>query len=98
MNKEHVIATLKSHEPELRHRGIMRVALFGSVARGDNRPDSDIDILIEVNPNAHITVFDYVGLKEYIASLFTEPVDVVDREGLKPHVRPAATLDALYAF
>lgn len=98
MNKEQVIATLKSHEPELRHRGVMRAALFGSVARGDNRPDSDIDIMIEVDPEAHITVFDYVGLKEYIAGLFTGPVDVVDREGLKPYVRPAATVDALYAF
>jgi predicted nucleotidyltransferase len=98
MNKEQVITTLKSHEPELRHRGVLHAALFGSVARGDNRPDSDIDIMIEVDPEAHITVFGYVGLKEYIASLFNEPVDVVDREGLKPYVRPAATTDALYAF
>lgn len=98
MNKEQAIITLKSHEPELRHRGVMRIALFGSVARGDNRPDSDIDILIEVDPEAHITVFDYVGLKEYIAGLFTEPVDVVDRDGLKPYIRPTATLDAFYAF
>jgi predicted nucleotidyltransferase len=98
VDKEQVIATLKTHEPELRHLGILHAALFGSVARGDNRPDSDIDIMIEVNPEAHITVFDYVGLKEYIASLFSEPVDVVDRGGLKPYIRPAATADALYAF
>jgi predicted nucleotidyltransferase len=98
MDKEEVITTLKSHEPELRHRGVLHAALFGSVARGDNRPDSDIDIMIEVDPEALITVFGYVGLKEYIASLFNEPVDVVDREGLKPYVRPAATTDALYAF
>jgi uncharacterized protein len=98
MDKEQVIATLKSHETELRHRGVMHAALFGSVARGNNRPDSDIDIMIEVNPEAHVTVFDYVGLKEYIAGLFAAPVDVVDRDGLKPYVRPAATLDALYAF
>ena len=77
---------------------MQRAALFGSVARGDNRPDSDIDIMIEINPEAHITVFDYVGLKEYIAGLFDGPVDVVSREGLKPYVRPAATADAIYAF
>jgi predicted nucleotidyltransferase len=43
-------------------------------------------------------VFDYVGLKDYIASLFDGPVDVVNRDGLKPYVGPAATADAIYAF
>ena len=52
---------------------------------------------IEVDPNAHLTVYDYVGLKEYIASQFDGPVDVVDRDGLKPYVRPAATADAVRA-
>lgn len=98
MNKGQVIATLKSHEPELRHRGVLHAALFGSVARGDNHPDSDVDIMIEVDPEAHITVFGYVGLKDYIASLFTVPVDVVDRHSLKPYVRPPAENDSFYAF
>jgi predicted nucleotidyltransferase len=71
--------------------------LFGSVARGD-RPDSDIDIMIEVDPDARITVFDYLDLKEYIAGLFDGPVDVVNRESLKPYVRPVATADAIYSF
>ncbi len=73
-------------------------ALFGSVARGDDRPDSDIDIMIEVDPDARITVFDYLDLKEYIAGLFDGPVDVVNRESLKPYVRPDATADAIYSF
>ena len=47
---------------------------------------------------AHIGVFDYVGLKDYIAELFDAPVDVVSRKGLKPYIRPAATADALSAF
>ena len=74
------------------------VALFGSRARGDNRPDSDIDIMIDIAPDAAEDVYAYAGLKLYIAQLFDGPVDVVDREGLKPYVRPAATADALYAF
>ena len=48
--------------------------------------------------DAEPTVFDYVGLKDYIASLFDGPVDVVNRDGLKPYVGPAATADAIYAF
>jgi predicted nucleotidyltransferase len=54
--------------------------------------------MVEIDPGAHITVFDYVGLKEYIASLFDARVDVVNRDSLKPYVRPAATADAIYAF
>jgi predicted nucleotidyltransferase len=76
----------------------MHAALFGSVARGGNRSDSDIDIMIEIDPDARMTVFEYADLKDHIAALFDEPVDVVNREGLKPHVRPAATADAISAF
>jgi predicted nucleotidyltransferase len=54
--------------------------------------------MLEIDPEAHITVYEYVGLKDYIGSLFREPVDVVNRDGLKSYVRPAATADAIYAF
>ena len=54
--------------------------------------------MIEVDPAARITVYDYVGLKDYIASLFDGAVDVVDRRALKSYARPAATADAVYAF
>jgi uncharacterized protein len=98
MEKEAILARLKENEAALRARGVAHAALFGSRARGDNRADSDTDIMIEVDPEAVISVYDYVGLKEYIASLFDGPVDVVSRDGLKPYVRPAATADAVYAF
>jgi hypothetical protein len=98
MNCVEALETLRRSEPALRGRGVRHAALIGSVARGDNRPDSDIDIMIEIDPDARITVFDYVDLKEYIANLFGEPVDVVNRDGLKSYVRPAVTADAIYAF
>jgi len=98
MNRQEILERLRENERALRARGVAHAALFGSRARGDNRADSDTDIMIEVDPDARITVYDYVGLKEYIASLFDGPVDVVSRDGLKPYVRPAATADAVYAF
>lgn len=98
MNREAVIDTLKRHREALNRHGVAHAALFGSVARGDEHPRSDIDIMIDLDPEAHLSVFDYVDLKEYIASLFDGPVDVVNREGLKPYVRPAAMLDVVYAF
>ena len=98
MDCSEALETQRRSEPDLRARGVRRAAVFGSVARGDGRPDSDIDILVEIDPDAHLTVFDYVGLKDYIGSLFDGPVDVVNRDGLKSYVRPAATGDAIYAF
>jgi predicted nucleotidyltransferase len=98
MDRQEIIARLRENEPALRARGITHAALFGSRARGDNRPDSDTDIMIEIDPQAPVDVYEYVRIKEFIASLFEGRVDVVNRQGLKPHVRPAATADALYAF
>jgi hypothetical protein len=98
MNREDIIARLRENEATLRARGVTHAALFGSRARGDDRPDSDTDIMIEIDPDARVGVWEYVGIKAYIASLFDGSVDVVDREGLKPYVKPAATADAIYAF
>jgi predicted nucleotidyltransferase len=98
MDRKEILARLRENETALRARGVSHAAVFGSRARGDHRQDSDIDIMIEVDPAAGIGVYEYVALKDYIAELFDGPVDVVSREGLKPYVRPAATADAIYAF
>jgi predicted nucleotidyltransferase len=98
MNRQEILAKLRENEPALRARGVSHAALFGSRARGDNRPDSDIDIMVEFDPAAHVTVFNYAGLKDYIAGLFDGPVDVVNRDGLKSYIRPVAMADTVYAF
>lgn len=67
-------------------------------ARGEARPDSDLDILIELDPDVQLDVFGYVGLKMCLEGLFPGSVDAVDREALKPHVRPAAESTAIYVF
>ena len=95
MHVQDAIVTLRRYEKALRARGIRHAAVFGSVARNEDRLDSDVDIVIDIDPETRMTVFDYVGLKEYIAD---GPVDVVSRQGLKPHVRPAVTADAIDAF
>jgi hypothetical protein len=98
MNRDEIIARLRENEAALKQRGVAHAALFGSRARGDQRAGSDTDIMIEIDPDATVGVWEYAGIKTYIAGLFEGPVDVVDREGLKSYVQPAATADAIYAF
>ena len=98
MDSRQIIETLRQHEDELHRQGVAHIALFGSAARGDARPDSDIDILIDLDPDARLSVFDYVGLKDYIAGLFEADVDVVNREGLKPYLMPAVLAEIVDAF
>lgn len=98
MKSDEIIATLRHNEKDLRARGVRHAALFGSVARGDQTHESDIDILIDIEPDTVRDVYTYVGLKTFIAEMFTGPVDIVDRGALRPHLRSPAEDDAVYAF
>jgi predicted nucleotidyltransferase len=80
MDRQEVLDRLRQNEHALRERGVTHAALFGSRVRGDNHPDSDIDLLIDIDPAAVQDVYAYVGLKNYIAELFSDPVDVVTRK------------------
>jgi len=98
MDRSQIIRVLKAHEAELRRRGVEHAALFGSAARGDGRADSDIDVMLDLDPAARVTVFDYAEIVEYVRGLLGGRVDVANRETLKPHVRPSAERDAIRAF
>ena len=98
MTREEILATLKEAAPELCARGVNRAAVFGSVARGDARPDSDIDKMVEIDPEKHIGVFGFVEITTLIGDLFPSKVDVSERRHLRPFVRPSAESGAIYAF
>jgi len=98
IDREEIIATLRAHQAELHRRGVRHAALFGSLARGEAKRTSDIDILIELDPRAPVGLFEYVGITQYLADLFPVRVDIANRSSLKPLVRPNVERDALYGF
>ncbi|MBX3576877.1 MAG: nucleotidyltransferase domain-containing protein [Rhizobiaceae bacterium] len=93
-----VIAVLKDAEPVLRPRGVTHAAVFGSVARGEERADSDIDIAVELDDSKVLTIYDYVGVKHAVEDLFEGRADVVNRAGLKPYIRERVERDLVHAF
>lgn len=95
MDRSAIITRLRENEAA---QGVSHVALFGSRARDDDRPDSDIDILIEIAPDAPIGLFEYVAITQYLADLFPVRVEVADHGTLQPLVRPSAKRAAVYAF
>ena len=81
-SKEEVLQILKEAKPELvRRYGLRRLALFGSYARGDQREDSDVDILVEVDPSIGL---EFVDLADYLEELVGVRAEVVSSRAIKP--------------
>jgi len=94
----HVIGTLRAHEDELRRFGVAHAAVFGSVARGEERTDSDVDILVDLDRQHPMGIFEYARLKIYINELLNGAGDVVNRRTLKPLLRESILRDCVNAF
>jgi uncharacterized protein len=98
MNREDAIRLLKGAEPELRARGVTSLALFGSTARGDARPDSDVDLLVELDENAGVSLIGLSGIKFLASDLLGVPADVTIRESVRPRFRRDIEADAIPVF
>jgi predicted nucleotidyltransferase len=73
--RERIIALLRAHAQEIRERGITRLALFGSAARGEAGASSDVDLLIEVDPGIRFTLVDLASLERMLTGLLARPVE-----------------------
>ena len=93
-----ILTKLRTHEVELRARGVVHVAVFGSVVRAENRADSDVDILVDLTPEVAADLFAYAGIAADLEEIVGQEVDVAQRDRLRPHVRPNAEAQAVYAF
>ena len=93
-----VLDTLRAHENELRRLGVSHAAVFGSVARGEARSDSDVDVLVELDRDRPMGIFEYARLKLYVNEILNGAGDVVNRRTLKPLLRDSVLRDAIHAF
>jgi predicted nucleotidyltransferase len=85
-----IITTLCAHEIELRDAGIRRLSVFGSVARGDAEPDSDVDVAAEIDRTAGLGLFGVVALERRLGEIVGHKVDLtlepVEKERLRTNI------------
>ncbi|RBQ24552.1 MAG: hypothetical protein ALMCE001_12480 [Methanocorpusculum sp. MCE] len=85
--KEDVLAKLEVHMPELSNRfGIETIGIFGSVSRGEDNPESDVDVLYTFRPGES-TLANLVSLGTYLEELFGRKVDLIAERSLSPYIR-----------
>ena len=95
MDKEQALALLRDHKTVLVQRfGVADIALFGSTARGEATPDSDMDILVHFDGPA--TSKRYFGVQFYLEDLTGLPIDLVTDKALRPELRPYVEREAIY--
>lgn len=95
----HVLRTLQKARPELERRGVLHLAVFGSVARMEDKPESDIDIVVDIDPDRRFDILDLAGIGGFVESLIGVPVDIVRRHaGMKPELAEHLAEDQIYAF
>jgi uncharacterized protein len=102
MKSDEIISKLRAHESELRAAGVMGLALFGSAARGEQREDSDIDVVVKLSDEARSGGFAYFGridsLTRRLAEILKRPVDVVAEPIMKDRLRHEIEKDRIVAF
>lgn len=93
-----VVAILRAREPALRQAGIARLSLFGSVARNEAGPDSDIDLVAEFDPAANMDLIRLVGLEQELGDLLGRDVQILPEPIRKERLRANVERDRIRAF
>jgi len=95
----HVLRTLQKARPELEARGVRHLAVFGSVARMEDTPDSDLDVVVDIDPARRIDIVDLAGIGGFIESLVGMPTDIVRRRpDMKPELAGHLAEDEIHVF
>jgi uncharacterized protein len=95
---ERTTQALHAEAPKLQKLGIGKAGIFGSVVRGVDGPDSDVDILIELQADHHLTLLSMVELEDELSSKLDKKVDLVVGSSMKPLIRERAYREVVYVF
>jgi len=98
MNRADAIVMLRERAPIIRARGACALYLYGSTARDEAKPKSDLDLFIEYDPNGRFNAFDLVGIKLFLEDELNTPVDLTTRDGLHPRLREGIEQSAIRVF
>ena len=98
MNRQHIIATLREHETELRAAGIVHLRLFGSMARNEAAGNSDIDLMADFDKSKRLTLVKVGSLQNRLTDMLGLNVDLSSPEWMKEPVRSQALREAVLAF
>ncbi len=84
-NLDQILSVLKDEMPYFRSRyQIESLRVFGSYARGEQKKESDLDLLVRFEKNAQLTLIDYIDLRDELSKLLSVKIDLVDESTLKP--------------
>lgn len=81
--RERLCARLRSLRSKLEAQGVRHAAVFGSVARGDDVPESDVDLVIDLDPEKHVGVFQFAALAQFLEEALGRRVNLATRASLK---------------
>jgi len=102
MRQSEIISALRAHESELKQAGVTSLSLIGSIARGDDRPDSDVDVVVSLAEDVRRGGFSYFGridrLRERLESILARQVDLVAEPVQKERLRREIEKDRVIAF
>ncbi|MDQ2082447.1 nucleotidyltransferase family protein [Xanthobacteraceae bacterium Astr-EGSB] len=98
MNRVEILQQLRGSAPAVRALGVASLYLFGSVARNEAGPGSDVDLFVDIQPGRTFSLIDLVGLKQLLEERLRTEVDVTTRSSLNPHLRADIEMAAVRAF
>jgi predicted nucleotidyltransferase len=98
MERDRVLEILRNHAPELQRSGVLHLHVFGSVARGESTPDSDVDVFAEFAPEIRMTLVKLGNVEEQLRDILGRPVELTAAEWMRQPIRERAVQEAVIAF
>jgi predicted nucleotidyltransferase len=98
LSRDELLRILRRLEPALRAKGVIELAMFGSRARGDHRPDSDVDLLVAVKSGIKFSLLDLVGVSHIISDEIGVPANLFMKRSLDPTMAATIRADLLEVF